>query len=515
MGDGATLHDEFPWSFALYTCGIHASFDDPRGRMGEIVRCQVTMERLLRNRGQPDVRTSACSPFGPTVAFPGFDARTVLFLDYNRDESSLEQVCAWLQQNFITIEIHSMREKGARHSRASVRISYFDCATGAVDHTLNLRDINGKTIGKLSFSVAMQEVAEISVRMQRVKLTGLPNPDKKRSINPYLKYQYSRNWPAVHRGELKAVYSEVRHKTHNPVWEDLPVLRFRSSLTDLFRHSIQVHVTHHGKVRHIPLVHASLLFRSLVSKGHKLKEKDVIVFHGDLPKSGARIEGKLLLSGLPRFSQGLADGPGRPLHIEEGLINFKKMLPWVVAPELPIISDADSESDSSSGSRDNVDKSRRKKKPAPASDDEDDKQSSLRHTSHVRDHGSLDSYQDANGPESDNNDDAAGVPHESQAVDLGDQAGAMSLPRLNRSRSVGSMPFALDQPHHHAKHHTGALILFEEDGEPTTPSIFERALQDQRDDERIAEAAVRTGLAELVLEPSASADLDETNPFRE
>jgi hypothetical protein len=524
MSDGTRLHNEPPWTFDVAVSDIKVEFTHPlRAGRGAPIRCRVTIERVYFAVSKPIVRTSACVPFDSTVAFPGFVAKAVTSLGFNHVESSLERVVDWLERHSIAIEVYGVRGFSdlephlEGHSHGSVVVSYFDCATGAIDQVLDLRDDAGTTIGKLSFSAVVREVSEISVQFLRLKLTGLPpvvnslinKSHKNERVNPYLKYQYSRNWPAVEHGDLKAVYSEVRHGCDSPEWDNLPILRFQSSLADLFRHSIRVHITHHGKFRHIPLGHANLLFRTLVAKGHKLKERDILVFRGDLAKTGMQIEGKLLLSGLPRFAQGQALRAGRPLRTEEGLINFKPLLGWVIAPELPVCesSGADSNSGSSDRSRSDTDGSRRQSRgraTGPASDDEDHKEKSLRHTSHVRGRGSSTDHLDKDSRE-------GGRGGDDNAVDSA-QDEALSVPRLNRSRSVGSMPLALDPSL--AQGDTEALIIFEEEDEATAPSTKPPLWGSDDDEERLAEVAARTGLAELVLDPTFVPQFDETNPFR-
>lgn len=55
--------------------------------------------------------------------------------------------------------------------------------------------------------------------------------------------------PKIQEGSLtqKAVYSNVEHG-ENPIWHNLPELRFKASLKEMLHESIVLHITNHGKL---------------------------------------------------------------------------------------------------------------------------------------------------------------------------------------------------------------------------------------------------------------------------
>lgn len=369
--------------------------------------------------------------------------------------------------------------------------------------------MNGEERGRLRCSIRAEEISEISVHIGELQLEDLPAVETNltNGLHPYLKYQFSQNWPAVRSGHLKAVYSEIRHRSLSPMWEDLPVLRFHSSLREMFTNSIQVHINHKAQVRHIPVARANLLFRTLISRGHVFKEQDRIKFNGTLRANNARIKGWLRLFGLPHFAQGSAARAGRPLHTEAGLLNFKPLLPWVTKPDLEIIKQRDD--DTISDSEDN-----RKVKRA-ASDDLHDKIAAMRHATDSKMPKSEKQGKTSPKPDDSNGDENSAEDSFSMSSTEGDDlrpakdAPALSLPKRSRSRSVGDLSSALqDRPNHHEKHHAAELIVFDDDfaGPGSLPEPSNSAV--------LAEVGVATGLAELVLDPNFEPPLDTSNPFR-
>jgi hypothetical protein len=281
-------------------------------------------------------------------------------------------------------------------------------------------------------------------------------------LDPYVKYQYSKYWPLVEHGRMKAVYSTIQHRTLNPFWEDLPTLNFKTTLKEMLGNSVVVHCAHHGASQHTTVARANLLFRTLVDSGKTFKEKDTITFNGPLKQDGATIYGELVFSGLPHFAQVKpVNVAHKPIHTEEGLHDCVKLLPWVVDPDLPFLSTSDTPSNRVGG------------------------------TGKVARHLD-DAAQNASAPSA----------RRQESPDDTDRG-----LRRTRSKSVGAFGAAFSEAMAAQKQAELAmvddLITF---GTPTPRKPTESRIPDENQDELLREVAEATGIAELMLgEANASA----------
>lgn len=103
----------------------------------------------------------------------------------------------------------------------------------------------------------MNQVSNIAVLFKEIKLRHLKPQNKE--CNPYLKYAYSRQWPLVVEGKMRACYSAVQYNTTDPKWSDLPEMRFHGSIKEILQESIVLHVTHHGKMTNTTLGRCNVL----------------------------------------------------------------------------------------------------------------------------------------------------------------------------------------------------------------------------------------------------------------
>ncbi len=131
------------------------------------------------------------------------------------------------------------------HLIGTVSVDLHTIATGPVEHNLPILDINEKVVGRLNFCVEMEHTTNVAAVFREVKLREL-TPINGKECNPYLKYAYSLHWPAVVEQKMKAFYSPVIYNTTAPEWTDLPELRFKTTLQELLKESIVLHITHHG-----------------------------------------------------------------------------------------------------------------------------------------------------------------------------------------------------------------------------------------------------------------------------
>ncbi len=264
----------------------------------------------------------------------------VLCIQNNRSE--VEGVIHWLKTHFIYLNLE-LKTSGTKNvQRVQLKLSYFDCATGTVSHLLPVCYENGKRAATMHVNIAFTEVSEISVHFHKIQFRDLKplNHNKVQNLHPYLKYQFSKNWPAVKEGRIKAVHSEIRHRSLAPEWTDLPVLSFRTSLTQLLRHKIIVHVMHHGKTRNRQVATANLIFSTLIRKGRRFTDNTKIGFSGSLHDNDGKthISGSLHLTGLPHFAQVVKmNNSNVPIRTEEGLEHAKPLISSVMLPEIPFV----------------------------------------------------------------------------------------------------------------------------------------------------------------------------------
>lgn len=217
----------------------------------------------------------------------------------------------------------------------TVSVDLYTIATGPVEHNLPITDFNGKVVGRLNFFVEMNQVSNIAVIFREIKLRHLKPHGKE--CNPYLKYAYSKVWPSVQDGKIKACYSIPQQNTTDPCWTDLPELRFEASLRELLLESIVLHVTHHGKLTNTTLGRCNLLFRTLVDNGKTFKDEDLISFKGPLKVENAEIEGTLVFKFLPKFAQMKAVNLVRKaIHTEKGIFDAVPLLPNLPQPKISV-----------------------------------------------------------------------------------------------------------------------------------------------------------------------------------
>ena len=112
----------------------------------------------------------------------------------------------------------------------------------------------------------MRQQANISVLFKEIRLKNLPPAPNHSECNPYLKYGYSKNWLAIQDGKMRANYSSVQYNTSDPSWsDDLPEVRFYSSLKDLLHESVVLHVTHKGKLHNTTIGRCNVSIQNSIS----------------------------------------------------------------------------------------------------------------------------------------------------------------------------------------------------------------------------------------------------------
>lgn len=253
---------------------------------------------------------------------------------------------AWKYNWKQNYQVHSISELEQRYLRlkcfrskadlyGSLQLDLWTIATGPVDHNLPLLDADKKVVGRLHFSCEMRQIASVTVQFKEVKMKNLPYPANHSECNPYLKYGYSKNWLAIQDGKMKAHYSQVRYHTTNPVWaDDLPEIRFSTSLKELLHESIVLHVTHKGKIHNTTIGRCNLLFRTLVDNGKGFKDDDLISFKGPLKIDRAEIEGTLIFKYLPKLAQMKpVNAVKRAIHNENGIYDAVPLLPNLPVPK--------------------------------------------------------------------------------------------------------------------------------------------------------------------------------------
>jgi len=224
----------------------------------------------------------------------------------------------------------------------SVAVDLYTIATGVVEHDLPIIDFASKTVGRLNFHVKMNQICNIAVCFKEIQLRNL-KPVGKGECNPYLKYAYSKDWPDVVEGIVKATYSSVQHNNVEPYWNDLPPLRFFASLQELLSESIVLHVTHHGLITNTTLGRCNLLFKTLVDNGKTFRDDDLISFKGPLKIENAEIEGQLTFKFLPRFAQMKPiSTTKKAIHTEKGIYDAVPFIFGLPKPNCPIILSQDS-----------------------------------------------------------------------------------------------------------------------------------------------------------------------------
>eukprot|EP01117_Protostelium_nocturnum_P011573 TRINITY_DN41_c0_g1_i11.p1 TRINITY_DN41_c0_g1~~TRINITY_DN41_c0_g1_i11.p1 ORF type:complete len:667 (-),score=232.04 TRINITY_DN41_c0_g1_i11:99-2099(-) len=229
-----------------------------------------------------------------------------------------------------------MKSKTEEVGRISVDL--WTLATGPKDHNLPIQDPQGRPMGRLQFSLDMEEVSNVAVLFKEIKLRNLKAPSGSNECHPYLKYAYSKNWPVLDDGKKYAVYSTVQYNNKNPEWFDLPEVRFKASLRELLSESIVLHVTHSGSVLNTTLGRCNLLFRTLVDNGKTFKESDLISFKGPLKIDNAEIQGILIFRFLPRTAQMKpVNAIKKAVHTEKGIHDALPLLPHLPLPKKPMI----------------------------------------------------------------------------------------------------------------------------------------------------------------------------------
>jgi len=124
----------------------------------------------------------------------------------------------------------------------------------------------------------------------------------------------------------------------DPKWTDLPELRFKSSLKEILKESIVLHVTHHGKLTNTTLGRCNLLFRTLVDNGKTFKDEDLVSFKGPLKVDNAEIQGTLTFKFLPRFAQMKPVNIVRKaIHTEKGIFDAAPLITGLPQPHCPIV----------------------------------------------------------------------------------------------------------------------------------------------------------------------------------
>lgn len=249
-----------------------------------------------------------------------------------------------LESKSLKIQVFCQHdERTNKQPLGTCTVDFYTMATGPVDHNLPLFDAEKATVGRMNFSVEMVQISDVVVTLKEIHVKNLHSEeDDLFSINPYLKYAYSKDWPAIIDGRMRATYSETIHRNPSPNYEErqLPLLKFRASLNELVKESLVMHVTHKGKITNTTLGRCNLLFRTLVDGGKSFKEEDLISFKGPLNKkdSGTTIEGRLVFKHLPVFAQMKALSGGRmAVHNEKGIFDAMPLLTWVPKPILPVI----------------------------------------------------------------------------------------------------------------------------------------------------------------------------------
>jgi len=246
-----------------------------------------------------------------------------------------------LLEKKLTIEVQfTEKTKGSSPTLGTCAVDLWTIATGPVNHNLPL-EVNGKSVGRIGFSVEMVEYSDIICRFQDVSVLGLKPIFGEDQLNSMLKFGYSKVWNQIEHGKLKAIYSEIIENDFNPSWNDLPILKFKAPLNDMISQSIVLHVVHKTKNKELVIGRCLLLFRSLVEgSGEDFKEDDLIEFGGPLESktSDIIIKGHLTFRNLPHFAQMRPINPIKDaVNTEKGVIDAVSILSWLPKPEKPII----------------------------------------------------------------------------------------------------------------------------------------------------------------------------------
>jgi hypothetical protein len=141
-------HSEEPWSFLLHINNIRASSLTTRHRFKEKIRCKVIIERgdtgdkATTNK----VYKTEWRPVGGDDIYWKFSQEHVLRVYFNRQ--SFERVAKWLKDHFIIFDCYCNHDsksgkKAEGASYGAVKVSLFDCVTGAVNHHLPLLNVSG------------------------------------------------------------------------------------------------------------------------------------------------------------------------------------------------------------------------------------------------------------------------------------------------------------------------------------------------------------------------------------
>jgi len=245
------------------------------------------------------------------------------------------RIFSWRYLEEKKLKIQCKLSKSQVYGQCSVDLHTL--ATGPAEHNLPILDFDGKTVGRLNFVVIMEQVSNVAVLFKSVKLRHLKGVGSTRECNPYLKYAYSKIWTQVLENKAKATYSTTQYNTTDPVWVDLPEVRFMASLKEILHESIVLHVTHQGKMTNTTLGRCNLLFRTLVDNGKSFKDEDLISFKGPLKVENAEIEGILVFKFLPTFAQMKPISVvKKAIHTEKGIFDATTLLPGLPLPKIPV-----------------------------------------------------------------------------------------------------------------------------------------------------------------------------------
>lgn len=255
-----------------------------------------------------------------------------------RTSDTFEALKKELQSRFFKATLTCQHDR-KKNPLGSVSLDLLTACTGPVDHNLPIKNADGVTVGRLNFSLEMTQLSNVAVIFKYIRVRNLRSVEPHvQGVNPYLKYGYSKQWPLIQERKLKAVYSSIQQQNSSPEWRDLPWLRFKTSLNELVRESIVVHITHKGRSHNIPIGRVNLLFRTLVDNGKSFKEEDTISFKGPLKVDNAEIEGTLNFKFLPRFAQMVPINVIRKaIHTEKGIFDAMPLLPWLPKPAIPML----------------------------------------------------------------------------------------------------------------------------------------------------------------------------------
>mmetsp|Transcript_15371 Transcript_15371/g.21432 ORF Transcript_15371/g.21432 Transcript_15371/m.21432 type:complete len:449 (+) Transcript_15371:56-1402(+) len=228
-------------------------------------------------------------------------------------------------------------------------VDLYTLATGPLDHDLPIIGADKHVVGRLAFTVVMEHFTEVVATFQFIKITNLfPLPGHQRT-HAYLRYGHSTTWRQNGYFEESRVYDD----TENPEWWDLVPVDFVTSWARFVKESIDIAVCHHGTWTDGEYGHCNLIFvkpgKNMMTEG---KESH---FQGPLKYGNCKIEGKVVVTGLPKYGQMIPTSSlKKSIHTENGIYDSQPLLIGLPLPKCPIIETGEKVSEPQKDEHDNM-----------------------------------------------------------------------------------------------------------------------------------------------------------------